>query len=244
MGEQNATPARRILVVEDESSIRILLESTLRLAGYSVGTAETGHQALLEAERFRPELVVLDVMLPDLDGFAVTRGLRAAGLETPVLFLTARTEVSDRIEGLSVGGDDYVTKPFSLDEVLLRIRAILRRVSPETADTGVRGKLRYADLELDVQAHEVHRAGEYIRLSPTEFNLLSYLMANAGNVLGKNQILDHVWRYDFGGDGRIVETYVRYLRRKIDRFSPPLIHTIRGVGYCLRLPREQSGGGA
>ncbi|SDO97380.1 two-component system, OmpR family, response regulator [Actinopolyspora xinjiangensis] len=243
MSGSDAAVERRILVVEDESSIRVLLESTLRLAGYTVGTAENGQRALVEAERFRPDLVVLDVMLPDLDGFAVTRGLRAAGLETPVLFLTARTEIDDRIAGLSAGGDDYVTKPFSLDEVLLRIRAILRRTGHESGGTGTEAPdtLRYADLELDRAAHEVHRAGEYIQLSPTEFNLLSYLMTNATRVVSKAQILDHVWNYDFAGDGRIVETYVRYLRRKIDRFEPPLIHTVRGVGYCLRLPREHAG---
>jgi two-component system OmpR family response regulator len=235
------SPARqRVLVVEDEPSIRTLLESTLRLAGFEVGSTATGHGALVAAERFRPDLLLLDVMLPDLDGFAVARGLRAAGVLTPVLFLTARSEVSDRIAGLSAGGDDYVTKPFSLEEVLLRIRAILRRTAPDgQSGAGDGANLRFADLELDDAAHEVRRAGRYIRLSPTEFNLLAFLMANRNRVLSKAQILDHVWRYDFDGDERIVETYIKYLRRKIDCVDPPLIHTVRGVGYCLRLPREQ-----
>ncbi|WP_159328035.1 response regulator transcription factor [Streptomyces tendae] len=233
----------RILVVEDEPSICALLESTLRLTGYEVGSAGTGRAALAEIERSNPQLVLLDVMLPDLDGFEVTRRLRAAGNDVPVLFLTARTGLDDRIRGLGAGGDDYVSKPFSPEEVLLRIEAILRR-------TGARATVvepehtvrRYADLELDADAHEVHRAGQYVRLSPTEFKLLAYLMANAGRVLTKAQILDHVWNYDFAGDSRIIDTYIRYLRKKIDSFHPPLIHTVRGVGYCLRLPRKAGGG--
>lgn len=235
-----ARPGYRLLVVEDEPSIRTLLEATLRLTGYEVSSTDTGQSALLEVERLEPHLVLLDVMLPDLDGFEVTRRLRAAGNDCPILFLTARTGTDDRISGLSVGGDDYVSKPFSIEEVLLRIRAILRRTDPEhfadaeSADSGI---LRFADLELDENAHEVHRSGEYIPLSPTEFNLLTYLMENANRVLSKTKILNHVWGYDFAGDGRIVETYVKYLRRKIDRFDPPLLHTVRGVGYCLRLPR-------
>ncbi|XVQ15858.1 response regulator transcription factor [Spirillospora sp. CA-255316] len=239
MVEQGAEqPRDRVLVVEDEASIRVLLESTFRLAGYEVNSCDTGQGALLAVERFRPDLILLDVMLPDLDGLAVTEGLRAAGVRTPILFLTALGEVSDRIAGLAAGGDDYVTKPFSLEEVLLRVQAILRRSGSGDGDGTRRdGVLRYADLELDEAAHEVHRAGEYIRLSPTEFSLLAYLLANPHRVLSKAQILDHVWRYDFDGDARIVETYVKYLRRKIDRFDPPLIHTVRGVGYCLRLPR-------
>ncbi|QFR01607.1 response regulator transcription factor [Streptomyces phaeolivaceus] len=242
MPEPPAVPARhRLLVVEDDPGIRLLLESALRLSGYEVAGAATGLDALRDVEGFRPDLVLLDVMLPDLDGLAVTRSLRAAGVRTPVLFLTARDAVVDRIAGLTAGGDDYVTKPFSIEEVLLRIRAILRRTDldhlaeAEGADSGI---LRFADLELDENAHEVHRAGEYIPLSPTEFNLLTYLMENAGRVLSKAKILNHVWGYDFAGDGRIVETYVKYLRRKIDRIDPPLLHTVRGVGYCLRLPRQ------
>ncbi|WP_200304722.1 response regulator transcription factor [Streptomyces adelaidensis] len=239
MTEQPADRARyRLLVVEDEPSIRTLLESTLRLTGYEVSGAEDGQSALVEIERREPHLVLLDVMLPDLDGFGVTQRLRAAGNGVPVLFLTARTDVDDRIKGLSSGGDDYVTKPFHIEEVLLRIEAILRRTAAQGTELLVAETvLRYADLELDEGAHEVHRAGHYVALSPTEFKLLAYLMANPGRVLSRAQILDHVWSYDFSGDARIVETYVRYLRKKIDRFEPPLIHTVRGVGYCLRLPR-------
>ncbi|AEV83827.1 alkaline phosphatase [Actinoplanes sp. SE50] len=229
--------ATRVLVVDDEPNISALLSATLRLVAFDVRVAETGHAALVAVSEFEPDLIVLDVMLPDVDGFEVARRLRAAGSRTPVLFLTARDAVEDRIVGLSAGADDYVTKPFSLEEVVLRIRAILRRSRPEEPkpDTGV---LRYADLELAEDAHEVRRAGRLIELSPTEFNLLRYLMINAGRVVSKAQILDRVWKYDFGGDGRIVESYVYYLRRKIDRTEPALIHTVRGVGYALRLPRE------
>ncbi|KND28221.1 response regulator transcription factor [Streptomyces acidiscabies] len=230
-------PAHRLLVVEDDPGIRMLLESALRLSGYEVLGAATGREALRTVDESRPDLVLLDIMLPDLDGIEVTRGLRASGVRTPVLFLTARGELADRIAGLSAGGDDYVPKPFSIEEVLLRIRAILRRTSPGSPDGAGAGVLRFADLELDENAHEVHRAGEYVPLSPTEFNLLVYLMENTGRVLSKNKIVNQVWGYDFAGDGRIVETYIKYLRRKIDRFDPPLLHTVRGVGYCLRLPQ-------
>ncbi|KPI08182.1 two component transcriptional regulator, winged helix family [Actinobacteria bacterium OK074] len=243
MTEQPAAqrPRHRLLVVEDEPSIRTLLEATLRLTGYEVSSTETGQSALLEIERREPHLVLLDVMLPDLDGFEVTRRLRAVGNDCPVLFLTARTGLDDRLRGLGAGGDDYVAKPFSIEEVLLRIEAILRRTAPAVEPAAWHGVLRYADLELDERAHEVHRAGQYIQLSPTEFKLLAYLLGNAGQVVSKAQILDHVWSYDFAGDARIIETYVRYLRRKIDRFDPPLLHTVRGVGYCLRLPRDVAG---
>ncbi|GAA2636887.1 response regulator transcription factor [Paractinoplanes durhamensis] len=237
LGEPPARTAR-VLVVDDEPNISALLSATLRLVEFDVRVVDSGHRALVAVEEFEPDLVVLDVMLPDLDGFDVAKRLRATGSRVPVLFLTARDAVEDRISGLSAGADDYVTKPFSLEEVVLRIRAILRRSQPEleapAADTGV---LRYADLELDEDAHEVRRAGRLIDLSPTEFNLLRYLMINAGRVVSKAQILDRVWKYDFGGDGRIVESYVYYLRRKIDKTDPPLIHTVRGVGYALRLPR-------
>ncbi|MGW4909186.1 response regulator transcription factor [Streptomyces sp. NPDC004270] len=236
-----ARPRRRLLVVEDEPSIRTLLEATLRLTGYEVRSTDTGQAALLEIERLEPHLVLLDVMLPDLDGFEVTRRLRAAGNDCPILFLTARTGTDDRITGLSAGADDYVAKPFSIEEVLLRIEAILRRAAPAAEWQAVESVLRYADLKLDEAAHEVHRAGQYIALSPTEFKLLAYLLSNAGQVVSKVQILDHVWSYDFAGDSRIIETYVRYLRRKIDCFEPPLIHTVRGVGYCLRRPRDHTG---
>jgi len=239
LGEPPARAAR-VLVVDDEPNISALLSATLRLVEFEVRVVDSGHRALVAVEEFEPDLVVLDVMLPDLDGFDVAKRLRATGSRVPVLFLTARDAVEDRISGLSAGADDYVTKPFSLEEVVLRIRAILRRSQPELAgeaapaDTGV---LRYADLELDEDAHEVRRAGRLIDLSPTEFNLLRYLLINAGRVVSKAQILDRVWKYDFGGDGRIVESYVYYLRRKIDKSGPPLIHTVRGVGYALRLPR-------
>ncbi|MFF4836913.1 response regulator transcription factor [Streptomyces sp. NPDC001315] len=244
MTEQPAgKPQHRLLVVEDEPSIRALLESALRLTGYEVSSAENGRSALVEIERSAPHLVLLDVMLPDLDGFEVTQRLRAAGNDVPILFLTARTDLDDRLKGLKSGGDDYVTKPFSIEEVLLRIEAILRRTTPGIEPLVPESVLRYADLELDEGAHEVHRAGRYVPLSPTEFKLLAYLLANPGQVLSKAQILDHVWSYDFSGDARIIETYVRYLRKKIDCFDPPLIHTVRGVGYCLRLPREAGGAG-
>jgi two-component system, OmpR family, response regulator len=225
----------KVLVVDDEPNICALLSATLRLTGFDVRVANGGREALAAADEFEPDIVVLDVMLPDFDGFEVAQRLRASGRQVPVLFLTARDAVADRISGLTVGGDDYVTKPFSLEEVVLRIRAILRRSNPETTDDS--GTIRYADLELDEDAHEVRRAGKSIDLSPTEFNLLRYLMTNAGRVVSKAQILDRVWSYDFGGDGRIVESYVYYLRRKIDKYEPALIHTVRGVGYALRMPR-------
>jgi two-component system OmpR family response regulator len=224
-------------VVDDEPNISALLSATLRLIDFDVRAAGGGNEALLAAAEFDPDLVVLDVMLPDLDGFQVAQRLRAAGRPVPVLFLTARDSVEDRISGLTVGGDDYVTKPFSLEEVVLRIRAILRRTHAEPSPAADDGVLRYADLEMDEDAHEVRRGGKLVELSPTEFKLLRYLLTNAGRVVSKAQILDRVWSYDFGGEGRIVESYVYYLRRKIDKVAPPLIHTVRGVGYSLRLPR-------
>jgi two-component system OmpR family response regulator len=225
-----------VLVVDDEPNIRALLSATLRLVEFDVREAATGTEALTAAEEFQPDLVVLDVMLPDVDGFEVARRLRENGRSTPVLFLTARHAVEDRISGLTVGADDYVTKPFSLEEVVLRIRAILRRA--KLAEPANSGMLRFADLEMDEEAHIVRRAGRVVELSPTEFNLLRYLMDNAGRVVSKAQILDRVWSYDFGGDGRIVESYIYYLRKKVDSAGPPLIHTLRGVGYTLRQPRE------
>jgi two-component system OmpR family response regulator len=228
----------RLLIVDDEPDIRDLLAASLRFAGFEVSTAADGQSALQAAAAHEPDLVVLDVMLPDLDGFAVTRRLRERGQHAPVLFLTARDATADKVTGLTVGGDDYVTKPFSLDEVVARIRAILRRTATEP-DTAL---LRYADLELDDDAHEVRRAGRLVELSPTEFALLRYLMTNAGRVLSKTQIRDHVWEYSWGGDLNIVESYISYLRRKVDRDAdghplPPLIHTKRGVGYLLREDR-------
>ncbi len=226
-----------MLVVDDEPNICALLSATLRLVDFDVRVASGGFEALTAAEDFAPDLVVLDVMLPDLDGFQVAQRLRASrGPGVPVLFLTAKDAVEDRISGLTVGADDYVTKPFSLEEVVLRIRAILRRSRAADSDAGL---LRYADVELDEDAHEVRRAGRLVDLSPTEFKLLRYLLVNAGRVVSKAQILDRVWSYDFGGDGRIVESYVYYLRKKIDARGPALIQTVRGVGYALRLPREQ-----
>ena len=229
--------ATRVLVVDDEPNISALLSATLRLVSFDVQVADSGHGALVAVEEFEPDLVVLDVMLPDLDGFEVARRLRTAGSSVPVLFLTAKDAVEDRISGLTAGADDYVSKPFSLEEVVLRIKAILRRSRPELTDARDARVLRYADLELDEDAHEVRRAGRLVDLSPTEFNLLQYLLTNAGRVVSKAQILDRVWKYDFGGDGRIVESYVYYLRRKIDTTGVPLIHTVRGVGYALRMPR-------
>ncbi|NUR91334.1 MAG: response regulator transcription factor [Nonomuraea sp.] len=221
----------KVLVVDDEPNIRALLSQTLRLVSFEVRTAETGAEAVSAAREFRPDIVVLDVMLADIDGFEVARRL---GDGIPVLFLTARDRVEDRVQGLTLGADDYVAKPFSLEEVVLRIRAILRRSRGGPARDDV---LRYADLELDAHAHEVRRAGVRVDLSPTEFNLLEYLLANAGRVVSKAQILDSVWRYDFDGDAGIVESYVYYLRKKIDKWDPQLIHTVRGVGYTLRTPR-------
>jgi two-component system OmpR family response regulator len=232
-----ASPASpRLLVVDDEPSIRDLLSASLRFAGYDVVTAADGSSALTQAEKHRPDLVVLDVMMPDMDGFEVTRKLRERGRDVPVLFLTARDDVEDKVTGLTVGGDDYVTKPFSLEEVVARIRAVLRRTG--IVGDGSSSVLTFHDLELDEDAHEVRRAGRVVELSPTEFKLLRYLMLNPNRVLSKAQILDHVWDYDFGGDGAIVESYISYLRRKIDADAAPLIHTKRGVGYVLRLPPD------
>jgi two-component system OmpR family response regulator len=229
-------PEARLLVVDDEPSIRELLTASLRFAGFEVFPAADGAEALKLAEQYRPDLVVLDIMLPDLDGFTVTRKLRERGRDVPVLFLTARDDTSDKVTGLTVGGDDYVTKPFSLEEVVARIRAVLRRTGvggqPDT------GRLVFHDLEMDEDSHEVRRAGKLVDLSPTEFKLLRYLMLNPNRVLSKAQILDHVWAYDFNGEAGIVESYISYLRRKIDAIDPPLIHTRRGVGYVLRLPPQ------
>ncbi|HEY4536064.1 MAG TPA: response regulator transcription factor [Enteractinococcus sp.] len=222
----------KLLVVDDEPNIRELLSTSLRFAGFDVVAAANGREALEAAETHNPDLAVLDVMLPDMDGFTVTRKLRASGRFFPVVFLTARDETEDKVTGLTVGGDDYVTKPFSLDEVVARIRAVLRRTAPAEDDDAV---LIVDDLELDDDAHEVRRGGEIIDLSPTEFKLLRYLMMNPNRVLSKAQILDHVWEYDFNGDASIVESYISYLRRKIDvEDRPKMIQTKRGVGYLLR----------
>ncbi|MBB6545603.1 response regulator transcription factor [Nonomuraea rubra] len=224
----------RLLIVEDDPNILELLAASLRFAGFDVTTAKSGLDAVAAVQRHRPDLVVLDVMLPDLDGFEIVRRLRGGGLHTPVVFLTARDETEDKIRGLTIGGDDYVTKPFSLEEVVARIHAVLRRTAGETQAAPPR--LTFADIELDEESHEVWRGGNAVALSPTEFKLLRYFMTNAGRVLSKPQILDHVWDYDFRGEVGIVESYVSVLRRKIDNRSPRLIHTLRGVGYVLRLP--------
>ena len=223
----------KLLVVDDEPNIRDLLASSLRFAGFDVVTAEDGSGAFHEAQASRPDLIVLDVMLPDMDGFTVTRRLRDAGITIPVLFLTARDDMRDKIQGLTVGGDDYVTKPFGLEEVVARIRAILRRTMGSEEDDAL---LRVGDLVIDEDAHEVTRAGVPIDLSPTEFKLLRYLVINAGRVVSKMQILDHVWEYDWDGEVAIVESYISYLRRKlaVEGSSGELIHTKRGVGYILR----------
>lgn len=226
----------RLLVVDDEPNIVELLAASLRYAGFDVTTAPGGEQAVELARRSPPDLVVLDVMMPGLDGFGVVRRLRSEGLRAPILFLTARDGTEDKVAGLTLGGDDYVTKPFSLEEVIARIRAILRRVGGPGHPTAAR--LTFADLELDDDAHEVWKAGEPVLLSPTEFKLLRYFLQNSGRVLSKAQILDHVWNYDFGGDANVVESYVSYLRRKVDTTEPRLIHTLRGVGYVLRQPRR------
>jgi two-component system OmpR family response regulator len=222
----------RVLVVDDEAPITDLLSTALRYMGYEVTTARTGMAALESASRTPPDLVVLDVMLPDIDGFEVCRRLRADGDFVPVIFLTARDAEDDRVTGFIRGGDDYVTKPFSLEELTLRIGALLRRtrVAAGTATP----RLRYRDLEMDEDRHQVWRMGDEVRLSPTEFRLLRYLLLNAERVLSKQQILDHVWQYDFNGDDNVVETYISYLRRKLDGGHDPLIRTVRGFGYTLR----------
>ena len=230
---------QRVLVVDDESSITELLASVLRFEGFSVETAVTGREALQLVSSFRPDVMLLDIQLPDLDGFAVQKRLVADRSTVPILFLTARDNPEDKVRGLTMGADDYVTKPFGLDELVARVRAVLRR------STGARSidRLRFADLEIDEETHEVFRGSRAIDLTPTEFSLLRYLLTNAPRVLSKSQILDHVWRYDFEGDPTVVETYISYLRRKIDRDhgadAEPLLRTVRGVGYCLRAPRPR-----
>jgi len=225
----------RILVVDDEESITDLLATALRYERFQVSVAHTGREALRAVGDFRPHLIVLDVMLPDWDGFEVTKRLADQRERVPVLFLTARDATGDRVRGLTLGGDDYVTKPFSLEELVARIRAILRRTRGSTDGSA---RLVYADLEMDDDMHQVWRASRPVDLTATEYKLLRYLLANAPRVLSKSQILDHVWNYDFGGEGNVVETYISYLRKKLERDAPPLIQTVRGVGYCLRLPNE------
>jgi two-component system OmpR family response regulator len=223
----------RLLVVEDEPTIVELLSGALRFAGFEVTTATTAGAALKAVAADRPDLIVLDVMLPDQDGFEVLRRIRGQGSDIPVLFLTARHAVTDRVAGLTLGADDYVVKPFSLDEVVARIRAILRRGHSAAREPT---RLTVADLELDEAGREAWRGGKPIPLTPTEYKLLRYLMLNAGRVLSRAQILDHIWEYDFNGEGNVIESYISYLRRKIDTGEPRLIHTIRGIGYVLRVP--------
>ncbi len=228
-------PAARILVVDDEPNIAELLSAALTFEGYQVGVAATGAEALEQVRAFRPHLVMLDVMLPDFDGNEVCRRLRNQGEQMPIVFLTARDTTQDKVEGLSMG-DDYVTKPFSVEELTARIGAILRRAGEvAAADTSV---MQFADLTMNVDTHEVWRDENSIDLTATEFNLLRYLLENARRVISKSELLDNVWGFEFRGDPNIVETYISYLRKKIDDRDPPLIHTIRRVGYTLRLPRE------
>jgi len=237
----------QVLVVDDELNIRELVQVALKFHGCSVTTAATGKDALRQAEAGQPDLIVLDVMLPDMDGFEVCRRLRAAGNDIPVIFLTARDTSSDTVTGLAIGGDDYVTKPFSVEALVARVRAVLRRAARNAsgAAPGADGEvLRAGDVELDEARWTVHRAGVPVELSPTEFRLLAYLIRNQGRVLTRAQLLENVWGWDYAGESQIVETYVSYLRRKLDPLGPPMIHTQRGVGYSLRPPaRGQAGSG-
>jgi two-component system OmpR family response regulator len=222
----------RVLVVDDEATLTDLLSMALRYEGWQVRSAGNGMTAVRVAREFEPDAVVLDIMLPDLDGLEVLRRLRGVRPDVPVLFLTARDAVEDRVAGLTAGGDDYVTKPFSLEEVVARLRALMRRAGVGTTrDDAV---LVVGDLSLDEDSHEVRRAGDLVSLTATEFELLRYLMRNPRRVLSKAQILDRVWNYDFGGQANVVELYISYLRKKIDAGRPPMIHTLRGAGYVLK----------
>jgi two-component system OmpR family response regulator len=240
----NRDPSGRlplVLAVDDEEHITELVAMALGYNGFEVERAASGRAALDAVEQRRPDLIVLDVMLPDLDGFEVARRLRqseGAGTRVPVIFLTARDTTADKVEGLRLGTDDYVTKPFSIEELVERVRAVLRR---STGSTPGEHRLSYADLELDEETRDVWRAGQLVELTPTEYKLLHYLLLNARRVLTREQILEHVWDYTFAGNASVLETYVSYLRHKIDTVDPPLIHTVRGVGYSLRLPRDQAG---
>jgi two-component system OmpR family response regulator len=234
---ENRQRRQRVLVVDDERSITDAVATVLRYEGFEVEEVFTGRAALAAAQDKPPDLIVLDVMLPDLDGLEVTRRLRADGVHVPVLFLTARDSTEDKVTGLTLGGDDYMTKPFSLTEIVARVRAILRRTGDEVpADN----RLRFADIELDDDSRQVRRSGTLVPLTAKEFNLLRFFMLNPRRVLAKSQIIDHVWHYDFEGDHNLVETYVSYLRKKLDKQGPPLIQTVRLVGYVLREPDEAS----
>jgi two-component system OmpR family response regulator len=224
----------RILVVDDEPNIVEVISMALRFQGFAVETAGTGREAIAAVTRFKPHLIVLDVMLPDMEGFDVAERLGAQRAGVPIIFLTARDATEDKIRGLTGGGDDYMTKPFSLEELVARIRTILRRTGQATPESG---RLVFEDLELDEESHEVTRGGVPIELTATEYRLLRYLLLNPRRVMTRAQILDHVWDYDFGGDSRVLETYISYLRKKLDAHGPPLIRTVRGVGYALQIPR-------
>ena len=241
MSDNDRVP--RVLVVDDEPNIRELVQVALRFHGCSVSTAASGPEALRQADAIRPDLIVLDVVMPDLDGFEVCRRLRAAGNEVPVIFLTARDTSSDTVTGLALGGDDYVTKPFSVEALVARVRAVLRRASRAEGGDTDDGLLRAGDLELDESRWTVRRAGTQVELSPTEFRLLAYLMRHQGRVLTRAQLLESVWGWDYAGQSQIVETYISYLRRKLDPLGPPVIHTQRGVGYSLRQPGAGRPGG-
>jgi two-component system, OmpR family, response regulator len=227
--------AHRVLVVDDEPNLAEVLTMALRFQGFTVETAANGRDALAAVGRFKPHLMVLDVMLPDMEGFEVAARLGAQRAGVPIIFLTARDATEDKIRGLSGGGDDYMTKPFSLEELVARIRTILRRTGHAAPESG---HLVFADLELDEESREVTRAGAAIELTATEYRLLRYLMLNPRRVMTRAQLLDHVWNYDFGGDGRVLETYISYLRKKLDAHGPSLIRTVRGVGYALQAPRS------
>jgi two-component system OmpR family response regulator len=228
----DGTPIR-VLVVDDEASLTDLLSMALRYEGWDIRTAPDGCKAISAAREFKPDAVVLDIMLPDIDGLQVLQRMRADGSNVPVLFLTAKDALDDRIAGLTAGGDDYVTKPFSLEEVVARLRSLIRR-STLTADVNESPVIVVGDLELDEDSHEVYRAGRLIETTATEFELLRYLMRNPKRVLSKSQILDRVWSYDFGGRSSVVEIYISYLRKKIDADANPMIHTVRGAGYMLK----------
>ncbi len=224
----------RVLVVDDEAAISELITTALRFLGFDVASAASGREALTTAGSFQPHLVILDVMLPDFDGFEVLRRLREGENYVPVIFLTARDEHESKMRGFTHGGDDYLTKPFSLEELVARVRAIIRRSGNAKPDTSS-SRLVYADLEMDDEGRRVWRTGQIINLSPTEYRLLRYLLLNAGRVLSRDQILDHVWQYDYVGEASVVETYISYLRKKIDDREPKLIQTVRGFGYSLRM---------
>ena len=236
-GARPQAPANgpRVLVVDDEPNITELLSMALRYEGFTVKTAATGRAALVAVTQFSPALVILDVMLPDIDGLEVLKRLNSGGHKVPIIFLTAKDATEDKVHGLTIGGDDYVTKPFSIEELMARVRVVLRRHGSGGPEGG---RLALADLEMDDEAHEVRRGPNIIELTTTEYRLLRYLLINSGRVLTRSQILDHVWHYDFGGDASVLETYISYLRRKVDRIKPPLLQTVRGVGYVLRLPRQ------